>query len=549
MSDPTTNPRRFPATLAPRTLQAQMILLVAALGLVQLVITGSIITPLIVDITEDHMGKRALDIAETVAHDPLVRRGLLEGDPDGEVQDLAESVRLATGAEFVVVCDPAGVRLSHPDAWKIGKTFVGGDMGPVVNEGRSYVSKAVGTLGPSLRGIAPVRGGGLSSDVIGFVAVGYLVEDVNRTIAGRLLLPGIVVLVLGLLGIYAAVLISRHFKRAILGLEPREIASLYRERGTILESLREGVIATDEHGTIRLANAAARKALDMAPDAELEGRPVTEVFPRAGIDGVLESGEPVHDREVVRLARTLVVNLVPVLVEGRAVGVVASFRRKDELDQLTHELAQTRESAEMRRVQAHEFSNTLHTIAGLIQLEAYQEALDMILRESTDFQDLIAFLGRAVPNPDLSGLILGKMNRARELKVSLAVDRSSSLQALPEWLDTDRLVTVVGNLLDNALEAAVGFRERPSHARLSLDDRGRDLVIEVEDSGPGVLPDRIETIFHKGVTSKNGDGHGVGLYLVAENLRELGGGIGVTKSDLGGASFTVIIPKQRTGGS
>jgi two-component system CitB family sensor kinase/two-component system sensor histidine kinase DcuS len=273
---------------------------------------------------------------------------------------------------------------------------------------------------------------------------------------------------------------------------------------------------------------------------------VSEVLPRAGVEEVLATGEPVRDREVVRLARALVVNLVPVLVEGEVVGAVASFRRKDDIEQLTRELAQTRESAEMRRVQAHEFSNRLHTIAGLIQLEAYQEALDLILRESTDYQELIAFLGRTVPDPDLSGLILGKMNRAGELKVSLSIDRGGRLRDLPDWLDTDRLVTVLGNLLDNALEAAVACTERPRRARLSFRDEGGDLVIEVEDSGRGVPEGRVEAIFQKGVTAKSGDGHGVGLYLVAENLRELGGGVRVTRSELGGAAFSVIIPKQRS---
>jgi len=530
--------------MVPRSLQGQMIMLLGALVLVQLGISGIISGSLVAEITAEQIGQQALGIAESMARNPLVHHGLINGDAGGEVQQLAESVRLATGAEYVVVCDTAALRLSHPDAWKIGQTFVGGDTGPVLNEGRSYVSQAVGTLGPSLRGFAPVRGP--RDRVLGFVAVGYLLEDVQRTILDRQLQPRVFVFMMALVGLIAAVVIAGHFKRAILGLEPREIASLYRERSTILATLREGVVAIDETGAVRLANPAARRALELPDDEPLAGRPITDVFPRAAMLDVLAGGEPVYDREVVRNGHELVVNMIPVQVDEQTVGVVASFRRRDELHQLTRELARTREASELLRAQAHEHSNQLHTIAGLIQIEAHQEALDLILRESRDYQDLIAFLAEAVPQPNLSGLILGKVSRASEMKVDLIIDRGGSLRDLPDWLPPERLVTILGNLLDNALEAAVCSEAEPHQVRLSMTDLGRDLVLEIEDSGPGVPPDEVDGIFERGVTTKTGTDHGVGLYLVAENLRELDGSVSVDRGDLAGARFTVIIPKTRS---
>ncbi len=532
------------SALVPRSLQAQMVALLGALVLVQIGISGIIFGSLVADVTKDQIGKRALSIAETVARHAAVLQGLQLGDPAGRVQALAEEIRLATGAEYVVVCDTAGVRLSHPDPWKIGQAFVGGDTGVVLTEGRSYVSEAVGTLGPSLRGFAPVRGP--EGVLLGFVAVGYLREDVERTIHRHQLQPRVFVFMMALVGLIAAVLIANHFKRAILGLEPREIASLYRERSTILATLREGVVAVDDSGAIRLANPAARRALGLGDDAVLEGRPVAEVFPRAGLAEVLDTGAAVLDREVSRDGLDLIVNMIPVQVAGETVGVVASFRRKDELDQLTHELARTREAGEMLRTQAHEFSNKLHTIAGLIQIEAHQEALDLLLRESADYQDLIRFLGEAVPSPSLAGLILGKVNRASELKVQLNIDRESSLADLPAGFDCERLVTILGNLLENALEAAVRSPRRPRRVELSMTGLGRDLVFELDDSGDGIPRDLRDRMFERGVTTKADPGHGVGLYLVAENLRELGGSISIADSHLGGASVTVFIPKVKS---
>ena len=297
---------------------------------------------------------------------------------------------------------------------------------------------------------------------------------------------------------------------------------------------------------IQLANPAARRALDLDPAVELVGRPVREIFPRAGMDDVLRDGREILDREVVRNGRELIVNMIPVRHEGRIVGVVASFRRKDELDQLARELSSAQEYSEMLRVQAHEHSNHLHTIAGLIQIEAHQEALDLILSESMDYQDIIRFLADAVPDPTLSGLILGKLTRASELKVAFVVDRESMMRELPEWLDPQRLVTILGNRLDNAREAAVAGPTRPAGIHLSMTDLGHDLVFEIEDTGAGIPDDQHDRVFTKGVTSKPTPGHGVGLYLVAENLRELGGAITVERGSLGGAILTVIIPKTRS---
>ena len=536
--------RTVGSALVPRSLQSQMILLLGALVLVQIAISGVIFGSLIADVTEAQIGKRALDIAKSVARDPLVHGALANSGAEGAVQELAESVRQATGAEYVVVCDSTARRLSHPDAWKIGLHFVGGDTGPVLEEGLSYTSKAVGTLGPSLRGFAPVRGD--DGTILGFVAVGYLLEDVDRIVHGHQLQPRVWVFMMALVGLLAAVMITDHFKKAILGLEPRQIASLYQQRSTILETIREGVVAIDPDGLIQLANPAARRALDLDPAVELVGRPVREIFPRAGMDDVLRDGREILDREVVRNGRELIVNMIPVRHEGRIVGVVASFRRKDELDQLARELSSAQEYSEMLRVQAHEHSNHLHTIAGLIQIEAHQEALDLILSESMDYQDIIRFLADAVPDPTLSGLILGKLNRASELKVAFVVDRESTMRELPEWLDPQRLVTILGNLLDNALEAAVAGPPRPAGIHLSMTDLGHDLVFEIEDTGAGIPDDQQDHVFTKGVTSKPTPGHGVGLYLVAENLRELGGAITVERGSLGGAILTVIIPKTRS---
>lgn len=537
--------RAIGRALVPRSLHAQMILAVGLLVLVQIGISGIIAGGLIGKILQEQIGRHALVVAETLARNPIVIDGVLHGDPDGRVQELAEEVRGVADGEFVVVCDSTGVRLSHPDAWKIGEHFVGGDEGPALTEGRSYVSAATGTLGPSLRGFAPVRAG--DGRVVGFVSVGYLVEDIDGVIRRQRLEPRVFVFLMALVGLLCAVFIADRFKRAILGLEPREIASLFQEREAILETIRESVLLIDPAGTVRLANAAARRDLEIEPGDELVGRPVDEIVPPAIRAEVLEQGEPALDREVSRRGTGFVVNVLPVRHGQRIVGAVASFRRRDELDHLARELARTREYADLLRAQAHEHSNQLHTIAGLIQIGAASEALQLILDESADYQELVSLLRAAVPHPLLSGLIIGKGNRASELKVQLIVDPDSSLRDVPPGLPQEKLVTVLGNLLDNAFEAAVAGGRTPRAVRLSMTDLGHDLILEIEDSGRGIAPDEVENLFRRGVTTKKTPGHGVGLHLVREALTDLGGQITVGESDLGGALLTVIVPKWKGG--
>jgi two-component system CitB family sensor kinase/two-component system sensor histidine kinase DcuS len=227
---------------------------------------------------------------------------------------------------------------------------------------------------------------------------------------------------------------------------------------------------------------------------------------------------------------------------------VASFRPKDELDRLTRELSRMQEYSELLRAQTHEYSNKLHTIAGLIQIGAHQEALELIMTEASGYQEFIRTLAEAVPDPLLSGLILGKFNRARELKIEFLFDPDSSLADLPAQLDRNHLVTVLGNLLDNAFEAVRG-NGRPRQVRLFLTDLGTDLVIEVEDSGRGVSPELAATLFERGVTSKAEAGHGLGLYLVRRALDALGGEVTFSEGELGGALFVAMIPKQKEEGA
>ncbi len=523
----------------PRRLQIKLSLLVTGLLIFLVSLVGALFSESAEKLLQDQIGQKAIDTATAIALNDLIISGVKTSDPDS-VQPIAEKIRISIGAEFVVVGDANGIRLSHPDPERIGKKFVGGDENDALVRGKSYISQATGTLGPSLRGIVPVHDG--DGSVIGFVAVGYLTSSIERQILAKQLdilkYVGIVLI----FGIFGATLIARGMKSAILGLEPDEIAALFRERNAIISAIRAGILAVDNKGRLTVVNQAARKYLGQPEGIHLQGRPLFEICDSRELENILENREELVDAEIVINEQLMIVNVMP--LDDTGAGLVITFRPKDELHRLTKELSHVQEYTGLLRAQTHEYSNKLHTIAGLLQLGAHQEALELIMTEAGGYQKLIRTLSETVPDPVLAGVILGKYNRACELKIDLEFDQQNSFIQLPAALDRELLVTIIGNMLDNAFEAVAAEKKEPRTVRLYLTDLGPDLIIEVEDSGPGIAQDMLETMFQAGVTTKKGQGRGMGLHLVRRAVNRLGGQIILGDGELGGSIFTVILPKK-----
>ena len=524
------------------SLQSKLILSIVVLMLFQIVTTAIVSTHIADGILEDQLGKRVLGVSQTVASMPTMIRLLEAEDPKGDIQTIAETVRRRTGAEFVVIGDHQGIRYSHPDASKIGHPMVGGDNDRALKYGEAYTSTAVGTMGSSLRGKVPIVD---DENVVGIVSVGYLEESIALMIADRRMIIVLANLLLIVPGAGIAVLLARNFKRAIFGLEPNEIGRLFQERSAILSSIREGVVAINSDGQVTMINKAARTTLGLSDDKDYLNTQIRDLRPESDLLDTLRTGESDLDVEHRVGDKEIIVNRIPIWNGDQIMGVVSSFREKDEIDILAKELSQVQEYSSMLRQQTHEYSNKLHTISGLIQLEAYDKAIELISSETSGYQDLMMFLASAVPDPLVAGCILGKFNRAKELNVVLSVDRESNFTDVPDWISRQKLVTVLGNLLDNAYQAVMTLPEEDRMVNLSLTDLGDDLIFEVEDSGAGIAEEVAEHIFEKGVSTSGEKGRGIGLYTVNDILKHISGHITVDESRLGGVLFTVYIPKRR----
>ncbi|WP_020682325.1 ATP-binding protein [Marinobacterium rhizophilum] len=519
-------------------ISTRLMLMMCLLVLLQAALLGGFALRYLASSLEDEIGLRALQLASMIAQTPSIRQAALERDSN-QMQSLAEELREATDASFISIGDSSGVRLAHPLPERIGKPMVGGDNERALKKGQSYISKATGSLGPSIRGKAPIFSN--EGDILGVVSVGYLTTSMDNAIYGYQRIVIGVTLGLLLLSVLLAVWISSRFRAAIFGLEPHQIARLFEERNATLESVREGIIAVNTEGLISTVNKAAASTLGLADTESLIGRPIQDVLPDSRLPDLLASGEPEFDRELTLRGQTLIVNRIPIRDGQKVIGGVASFRRKDELDQVSRQLTQIQQYAETLRSQAHEYANKLHTIAGLIQIGASDRALEIIGQETREHQALLRWLVDSVTEPVLSGCLLGKYNRAHELGLQLLIDPDSHMGALPPHVTPERIVTLLGNLLDNAFEATLAAQGK--QVQLSMTDLGSDLIFEVEDQGAGVPEAERERIFQRGISGKS-ESRGIGLHLVRQTLTQLGGEITVSEATGGGARFTAYIPKE-----
>ncbi|KMJ55868.1 histidine kinase [Bacillus sp. LL01] len=524
-------------------LKLKMILLIGTLISLMFITMGVFLHYFFSDTIETQLGERALSVATSISHIPELQEAFAEPDPASVIQPLVKPIQEATGAEFIVVGNTDEIRYAHPDLEKIGLKMIGEDNEPALIDGESYVSKAIGSLGYSIRGKVPVYS---ESEIVGVVSVGYLINDVHSLIHIYSRELWFVLFLIVSFGIIGAIFIAHYIKKLLFGLEPEEITHLLLQKETILQSTHEGIIAVNQEGMITLANHAALKLLYDQNKALISpiGKPIKEVLPQSALPQVLHTGESHFDKQMYIGGITVLVNRVPIFYEKKLIGAVSTFRNKTEIDQLTKELTKTKQYADALRAQTHEFSNKLFTILGLLQLNRKKEAISFIKKENNIQQDWIHFLLEKVPDPMINAILLGKLNQAMEQRVEMVIEDGSQLTYPLEEHKRDLLLTALGNLIENAIDSAKTNHHSTRQVNVFFTDIGDDIIFEIEDSGPGIPPDLANEIFTKGFSTKKGAHRGFGLALTKEALLVAGGNIYLEESDLGGACFVITIPKD-----
>ncbi|MGI5128590.1 ATP-binding protein [Pseudonocardia sp. CA-107938] len=482
---------------------------------------------------DDAAAREMLGIAHTLAADPAVAAALATPRPSDALQPLAEDVRRRTGTDFVVVMTPDGIRYSHPTPSEIGRHFLG-TIEPAA-AGESITETYTGTLGPSVRAVVPVRVGGR---VVALVSVGRTITAVSATLAASLSLVLAVAAIALVVAAIGAWLISRWLRRTTHDLGPAELSRMYSYYDAVLHSVREGMLLLDAAGRVQLVNDEARRLLGLTGD--VAGRPVAEVV-TSGLGAALAARTVGADEIHLTADHIVVVNQQPAVQRGRDLGTVVTLRDHTELRALTSELQTIQGFADSLNAQAHEAANQLHTVISLIELGRADEALAYAEEELEIAQQLTDAVLAAVEVPELAALVVGKAAQAAERGVELTVADGAHVPA--GVADPRDLVTITGNLLDNAIDAAL---DGPPPRRVGLDAGVTDgeLVLRVRDSGPGIDPAVADRVFVRGVSTKAttpGLGRGLGLALVAQAAHRHGGRAEAS-TDAAGAVFTVRLP-------
>ncbi|MGW5690371.1 ATP-binding protein [Streptomyces sp. NEAU-174] len=518
----------------PRRVFSQVLLMQLAIATgVTVLATGLFLAPLS-DHLDDQAMRRALAIAQTTAAEPRMADALqhTRPTPGGPVQTEAERIRRSTGAEYVVIMDRRGVRWSHTSPDEIGK-HVSTDPTEAL-EGREVMEIDDGTLGRSARGKVPLRAG--DGHIVGAVSVGISYESVRARLVAAV--PEMLAYAGGALavGALAAYVVSRRLQRRTHDLAFSDISALLAEREAMLHGIREGVVALDAHGRIRLINDEAQRLLDLRP--EDTGQPLEAVLSPGRTTDVLSGRVTGADLLTVSGGRVLVANRMPT-DDG---GAVVTLRDRTELERLGRELDGTRGLIDALRAQDHEHANRMHTLLGLIELELHDEAMEFITEAIGVHRATAEQVTERVHDPLLASLLVGKATVATERGVSLSVAGDS---LLPNRLvDPPGVVTIVGNLIDNALDAAVGSAEPRVEVELCADDR--TVLLRVSDTGPGIPADRRDVVFTEGWSTKEPPAHGkrgIGLALVRRLAERQGGSVRVSDREGGGAEFTVVLPE------
>lgn len=480
-------------------------------------------------------GSRALAVAERLAVTAGVREAAASGGEDflGQAQSVVESGRTFSSSTTVLLALRDRRVIASSDALPRRAMYL---QPTDAFEGRSWVGAQKGT-GAALAMAPIINVDTRETDGVVAVVRAYpsILDNFETALPNLLTYLGIA----SLLGVVGSLLLAGRVKRQTLGLEPREIAGLVEQREALLHGIKEGVLAVDLDHRITMVNDEAAHLLGIPLTSG--GRTLAEVDGTGRADQIFDDGTELTDHVMPVRGRVLTVNRMPVTSRGRHIGWVATMRDRTEMLELQRELDLTKSTTDTLRAQAHEFSNRMHVVSGLIALEEFDGVRSYIRQITDDSSTLTTNVAAHVQDPAVAALLIAKASQAAERGVELVVDATSNVPPLDDALAAD-VNTVMGNLIDNAFDAAAGGGADPV-VQVTLSHSGDAMTVTVRDSGPGIDSTIGELVFTRGFSTKStttAQERGIGLAIVRLICRNRGGDIIVTNDE--GAVFVATLP-------
>jgi len=478
-----------------------------------------------------------LQNAKTLSYMPLLQESYREDGDSSGIISLADDMRYKLKPMTVFFLNREGLIYASTDDSKEYENVQVNDSGKALTYGSSYVQQTEESGKQVLKAIAPVVVDyGDFKKIEGTVVVLYSMDLIYTEIWGdieKIFMSSSIIL---LVAVIASYFLANSIRKDTLNLEPYEIASLYRERNAILQSAKEGIIAVDANGIITMMNASASQMLGI--EGKVEGQKMSEVIESRELVKMLESHEKQDNMEIHDNEKMMIINTQPIIENGKKIGVVGTVRDRTEVKQMIDALSEVKQYSDDLRAQAHEFSNKLYAILGLLQLGKKTEAIEFIKNE-TQTQVMEAELLH-IKDEKLQAILLGKLAQASEKKIPFILDPESSLEKLPETISLSSLIIILGNLINNAFDAVKNQEEKM--VRFFVTDIGNEVIFEIIDNGTGIADEVQKSIFTKGFSTK-GKNRGYGLSHVKEEVAALDGTIEISTKKGNGTVFTIYLPK------
>ncbi|MEE1132517.1 MAG: sensor histidine kinase [Caryophanon sp.] len=516
-------------------MNGKILSLMCVLLFVSFSIAGVFTMVTILDEQRHILREQAILMARTVSEISIIEQAVNQpvAEAHAMIHETVEELRIINDAAYIVVMNMEHVRLTHPTKRIVGTVSQSTDIQAAFSE-HYYTNEAQGELGKTVRAFAPIVNS--ESEQVGVVVVGYLlpnVMDVLKKFQAIMWVTGFITVLCSIIG---ATLLSRHMKRQMFGLEPHEIAQLYMERTETFNAMHEGIIAIDAQERITIFNPKAQQILQLK--GQFIGQPIETIIHDTRLPEILRSGKPVYNEELHIQNRSIISNRVPIRVQDETVGVVAIFQDRTEVKILAEKLTGVKAFVEALRVQTHEYKNKLHTISGLLQLNKPTEALTYISELQYEHDVLTSMLQERIAFEQIAGLLLSKVQVGREQGVNVVLDPLMQLQHIPPKLDQHDIVIVLGNLIENALEA-LRHTEGEKEIYVSIEQEDDFLAMYVSDNGCGMTEEQQANMMTYGFSTKAKQGRGIGLYLV-EKIRQKGDGELTVTSNVGEGTTIII---------
>ena len=504
-------------------------------------LAGSFVITNLLGEQEEDFGQRAMLIVRTISNMPEITSQLMNDNKEQAMQNvnqIVEEIRIINKAEYIVVMDMDRIKYSHPATNEIGEKSDSEDINAAFSE-HYYISKAQGNLGTMIRAFVPILNE--QKRQIGVVIVGYPMPTLEKVIEDYSYEILITILLSVVFSLWGALILGSHIKKQMFGLEPEEISKMYVERQETFNAMHEGIIAIDNEMNITIFNEKATITLGIdGHPSEYIGKKIYDVLPDTRLPEIVRSGKPSYNQELYINKHNILSNRVPIQIDGKNVGAVAVFKDLTEVKQLAEELTGVKAFVQALRVQTHEHKNKLHTVTGLLQLGHIKQALEYLTAVQATEQALAKFLNERFHNENISGLLLSKISRGKELGITVEIDEESHFKRFPKHLDYHDFVVIFGNLIENAFDAFEGVKREDKRVSISVDEHDNMLAILVSDNGCGMSEEVQKHIFENSFSTKEKESRGIGLYLIYEIVTKANDTIEVTSEEGKGTSFLLL---------